>query len=186
MVRPIKLPPTKAISPKQIIAHMMRTITTIGFILASHLLRAQSALPKWGQEKLKTFAAKYAPASYIAPHFLETDLSGDKNPDLAILIERKTDKKKGILILFGRSDKSFVIGAGTIFGNGGDNFKWANEWSVFKDKVTYETTFKPDGDVDTGKEVTLVNHAITIREEEGSGGLIYYNGKEFVWIHQGD
>jgi hypothetical protein len=164
----------------------MRTITTIGFILVCYLLRGQSELPKWGQEKLKSFADSYVSAPYIDPQFIETDLSGDKTPDLAILIECKADKKKGILILFGRIDKSFVIGAGTKFGNGGDDFKWANVWSVFKDKVTYETTFKPDGDVDTGKKVTLDRNAITIREEEGSGGLIYYNGKEFIWIHQGD
>ena len=90
------------------------------------------------------------------------------------------------MILFGQSDKSFIIGAGNKFGNGGDDYKWANTWSVFKDKVTYETKFKPDGDVDNAKKITLDRPAIRIREEEGSGGLIYFNGKEFIWIHQGD
>jgi hypothetical protein len=164
----------------------LRTITTIGFILISHLLQGQSGLPKWGQEKLKGFADRYVLSNYINPQFLETDLSGDKNVDLAILIEEKTENKKGILIFFGQSDKSFILGAGTKFGNSGDDFKWADVWSVFKDKVTYETTFKPNRDVDGGKKITIDRHAIAIREEEGSGGLIYFNGKEFIWIHQGD
>lgn len=164
----------------------MRTITTIGFILISCLLWGQSGLPTWGQEKLKNFKDRYVLATYINPQFLEADFSGDKNVDLAILIERKTDKKKGILIFFGQSDKLFIIGAGNKFGNGSDDYKWANVWGVFKDNVTYETTFKPDGDVESGKKIKLDRPAITIREEEGSGGLIYFNGKEFIWIHQGD
>ncbi|MGC3943788.1 MAG: hypothetical protein QM762_04475 [Chryseolinea sp.] len=164
----------------------MRSITTIGLILFSHLLQGQPILPKWGQEKFSEFANRYVRAKYIAPQFLEADFSGDGNADLAILIERKTNKKKGILILLANSNKAFVIGAGTKFGNAGDNFKWANVWSVFSEKVTHETTFKPDGDVEGGKKVTLERPAIAIKEEEGSGGLIYFNGKQFIWIHQGD
>lgn len=155
-------------------------------MLASLLLHAQSELPKWGQERMKTFSDKYSVAGYMSPKFLETDLSGDNQSDLAILIERKMDKKRGILILIGNIDKSFVIGAGTKFGNAGDNFEWAHEWSVFTEKLTHETTFKSNGDVAGGKEIKLDRQAISIREEEGAGGLIYFNGKGFIWIHQGD
>lgn len=164
----------------------MRTITTISFILIHFLLPGQSTLPVWGQAKWKTFEDKYTLSNHIRPQFLEADFSGDHNADLAILIERKVDRKKGILILFGQSDKSCVIGAGQKFGNAGDNFDWADRWNTFRDKVTYETTFKPDGDVDGGKEIQLDKPAIKISEEEGAGGLIYFNGKEFIWIHQGD
>jgi hypothetical protein len=53
-------------------------------------------------------------------------------------------------------------------------------------KVTQETTFDSEGDVNGSKEVILERPAISIRETEGSGGLIYYDGKKFIWIHQGD
>lgn len=165
---------------------IMRTSATIILMLITFLLHGQTELPQWGRERIKAFSDKYVIASYMNPKFIEADLSGDNNADLAILIERKMDKKKGVLILFGNSDRSFLIGAGTKFGKAGDDFEWANEWNAFKEKVTYETRFKPNGDVDGGKEIRLDRQAISIREEEGAGGLIYFNGKEFIWIHQGD
>jgi hypothetical protein len=164
----------------------MRITTTITLIVNSLLLHAQSGIPEWGHENFKKFTDKYHLANYIKPQFLEADFSGDKTSDLALLIERKSDKKKGILILFAQTGQSFILGAGNEFGTGGDNFNWAGRWEVFNEKITYETTFKENGDVDGGKEVKLKRPAIEIREEEGSGGLIYFDGKKFTWIHQGD
>ncbi|MBL3656660.1 hypothetical protein [Fulvivirga sediminis] len=49
-----------------------------------------------------------------------------------------------------------------------------------------KTTFKENGDVLGEKKIKLENDAISIREEECSVGLLYFNGTEFIWIHQGD
>jgi len=46
--------------------------------------------------------------------------------------------------------------------------------------------FKENGDVDESKEIKLQRPAIAISDEEGTGGLIYFNGKKFIQIHKGD
>lgn len=160
----------------------LKTLTIIAFILCSNLLVAQTQLPKWGQDQFSKFARKYDLGKYLTPQFLEADFSGDKKPDLAIPIELKTDKKKGILILFAGSNHVFVIGAGFAFENAGDDFNWATTWSVVRDKVIHEATFKPNGDIDGERETTLERQAIRIGSEGESGGLIYFNGKKFIWI----
>jgi predicted Zn-dependent protease len=80
----------------------------------------------------------------------------------------------------------FLAGAGNTFGSGGDNFEWADYWEVFDQRITHETTFLENGDVDGSREIKLDHAAISIREDEGSGGLIYFNGEKFISIHQGD
>lgn len=163
----------------------MRALATIQLILTSLVLHGQPSPPSWAQERIKEIEKEYDVAKYIYPYFLQADFSGDQKDDLAILIQSKT-QKKGIAIILTENNKHFIIGAGREFSNGGDNFSWADKWEVFNRKVTYETTFKEDGDVDGAKQVRLDRPAIEIRENEGSGGLIYFNGTEFVWIHQGD
>ena len=164
----------------------MRTVLSVYFFLCFYLVQGQTTIPLWAQQRLETLKGTYAVAGYLRPPFLEADFSGDKKADIAIAVERVLDHKKGIIILFAQSESVYVLGAGKDFGNAGDNFQWAGNWNVFTNKTTYETTFKENGDVDGGKEVVLSRPAITIREEEGSGGLIYFNGNAFVWIHQGD
>jgi len=125
-------------------------------------------------------------ANFLKPQYLETDFSGDKKVDLALLIERKTDKKKGILILFSENDKYFMLGAGVRVSNGSDDFMWADSWEIFTDKHTYETTFNDNLDIEGERNVKLDRPAIKIRQQEGSGGLLYFDGEKFIWIHQGD
>lgn len=164
----------------------MRQLTTIAFTLLSSLLWAQSKVPAWGLERLKPFQDRYSISKYIQPPYLEGDFSGDKINDIALLIERKIDKKKGIIIFIAQSQKTFVVGAGNKFSTIGDNFDWAEKWNIFTEKTTYETTFKENGDVDGENEIKLDKVAITIGEKGGSNGLIYFDGQEFTWIPQGD
>lgn len=41
-----------------------------------------------------------------------------------------------------------------------------------------------------GKEVKLSHHGILVEDyEDGgflTGGIIYWNGKKYIWIHQGE
>jgi hypothetical protein len=164
----------------------MKTFASILFIFTCFQLQGQSNIPAWGKENLRKLADRYVLVDHMKPQFLEADFSGDKINDLALSIESKADKKKGIIILFQESDQVHVMGAGTTFGSGGDNFDWANKWETFSKPVTYETTFHENGDVAGSKEIKLERTAISIWEDEGSGGLIYFDGKKFIWIHQGD
>ena len=164
----------------------MRTLTTILILFFSFHLWGQSTIPAWGQERINKLLDKYSLTDFLKPQYLEADFSGDNTVDLALLIERKTDKKKGLIILFKENHKYFIMGAGDKVKNGGDDFKWADSWEIFTNKQTYETTFKENGDIDGERNVKLDRPAIKIREQEGSGGLLYFDGEQFIWIHQGD
>lgn len=143
-------------------------------------------LPELALVKWKKYESTFERTYKLLPSFLEEDFSGDGTVDIAIFVSKISDDKKGILFLFGEDDKMFISGAGNSFGPGGDDFKWADYWELFTESKTYETTFLENGDIDGSREVTLEYPAISIREEEGSGGLIYFNGEKFIWIHQGD
>jgi hypothetical protein len=143
-------------------------------------------LPEFAENMFKKYASRYSLGDGLSQQFLQADFSGDGKQDIAIWVERKEDRKKGVLFFFEEQSEPVVVGAGKEFGNAGDDFKWAGIWEIVDAKVTKETTFDKEGDVSGSKDVALERPAISIRESEGSGGLIYYDGKKFIWIHQGD
>lgn len=132
----------------------------------------------------------YQPFPFSTPSFIESDFNGDGIKDIAILIIQKTTKKRGVLLMHGGSNQNFVFGAGNKFGNGSDDFKWLKGWSLYKQKVAYETTFTKDGDISGSKKIVLLRPALYVHNLEDAqptaGGLIYWNGKKYIWIHQGE
>ena len=144
-------------------------------------------LPKWVSNQLNHLSNKLTISNQLTPSFHSIDLNGDTRLDFAIFVSEKNSKKSGILfLLHGLDEKTFLAGASNNFGPGDDDYYWADTWSLFEDKLTHETTFLANGDIDDAREVVLKNPAISIREDEGSGGLIYFDGTRFTWIHQGD
>lgn len=143
-------------------------------------------LPKWAEAKYSMYEQSFQRSFQLFPSFFEEDFTGDGSLDIAIFISKKSTDQKGVLFLFGDDDLMFIAGAGNTFGHGGDDFEWTDYWEIFDQPLTHETTFLENGDIDGSREVKLDNVAISIREDEGSGGLIYYNGEKFIWIHQGD
>jgi hypothetical protein len=112
---------------------------------------------------------------------------------MAFLIIQKATKKRGILLIHGNSNQYFIFGAGTNFDNGSDNFKWLKGWSVYNKKTAYETIFhfNKDGDALISREkISLLRPALYVHDlEDGqptAGGLIYWTGKKYIWIHQGE
>jgi hypothetical protein len=126
----------------------------------------------------------------LKPSFLQSDFNGDGITDIATLVTEKKTKKTGILLIHGGSNQYFVLGAGTKFGNGGDDFKWARGWHLYKDKIAYEQLFNKDGDMLGCKKIKLVRAVFFIYDledgEPNSGGIIYWDGKKYIWIHQGE
>lgn len=172
----------------------MRPFLLTIFILTFTAGHSQTAtLPKWFSD---TFSAKgldkkYVIASFLKPSFLEADFNGDTIQDIAILVTEKTTKRKGILLIHGGTNEQFLFGAGSSFGNGGKDFKWADKWTLYTKKTALETKFdKKSGDIIGGKTVKLVRPGILIEDYEDSaavaGGIIYWSGKKYVWIHQGE
>ena len=170
----------------------MRTLLLITFLLTFKVASSQQpTLPTWFQQsfKAKGLDKKFSITPFLKNELLEADFNGDKFNDIAVLVTERKTKKKGILLLH-QQGSYFVFGAGTKFGSGSDNFKWAKGWRVYKEKTASETQFTEDGDIIGGKEVKLSRPGITIwAEEDGepiAGGIIYWTGKKYIWIHQGE
>lgn len=159
----------------------------------SLLLRQTATLPEWFTATFtnKGLDKKYAVATFLNPSFLQADFNGDTIQDIAVLVLEKATKRKGILLIHGKTNEYFLFGAGTPFGNGDKDFKWADKWSLYNKKTASETQFdKASGDIIGSKKIKLMRPGILIEDyEDGAalaGGIIYWNNKKYIWIHQGE
>ena len=159
-------------------------ILTTNFVIGQ-----EKNCPDWFLKAMIKFRldAKYELSPFTKPAFLQSDFNGDKSIDCAALIKEKSTKKVGILLIHSRDLKFYIFGAGNDFGNGSDNFDWLKMWKVYDDKTAYETQFdKASGDIIGSKTVNLTRPAIDVEDMEIAGGLIYWDGHKYIWIHQGE
>lgn len=122
---------------------------------------------------------KYKLSSKINPFYLRGDYNGDGEQDIAILIEEIKTKKIGIGVFHSNSNYIYIIGAGKKVGNGGDNFKWMDMWSVYKKQPIEQG-------VGEGKPPTINSEALYVGKSEAASAIIYWNGDDYVWYQQGD
>ena len=150
-------------------------------------------LPGWFTKSFtnKKLNERYMIIRPCKPEFLEADFTGDKINDIAVQVVDKKNKKRGILIINGGTNKHYVFGAGYKVTNEDlDDTNWLDGWNLHKDKVAYKTLFDAEGDILGSKKVKVYHPAISIYSiEDGSelaGALIYWNGTKYVSIHQGE
>jgi hypothetical protein len=115
----------------------------------------------------------------VNPSYLGGDFNGDGKIDVAVLVTQRSTGKLGIAIIHGATDKVAILGAGVGIGNGGDDFEWMDYWQVYpKDRVAL------------GSSETTVprfrGEALLVGKSEAASALIYWNGKRYVWLQQGD
>jgi hypothetical protein len=123
-----------------------------------------------------SLAKNYDVSFHMNPFYLRGDFNGDGKIDVAVLVKQRSTGKVGIAIINGASDKITILGAGTAIGNGDDNFEWMDSWEIYsKDRMA------------NGTSVTkLRGDALLVRKSEAASALIYWNGKRYVWLQQGD
>jgi hypothetical protein len=123
-----------------------------------------------------SLAKKYELSYRMSPFYLRGDFDGDRKVDLAALVSERSTGKLGIAIIHGATDMVTILGAGTAIGNGGDDFEWMDSWEIYsKDQVAKGTSVpKLHGD------------ALLMSKSEAASALIYWNGKRYVWLQQGD
>ncbi len=161
-------------------------------LFASLLALAKSApvtpLPAWAQAQWaqaglnKTFERK----AYAKPGFLQADFNGDGKIDVAILVARLATRSRGIIILHQGQAVPHVLGTSLNTNQGiikGD-LSWVNHWRLYRGPRTDEVLFNPDGDLLDTRTVRLKRPTIELTKEEQGGGMIYWNGKRYIWIHQ--
>jgi hypothetical protein len=152
-----------------------------------------TTIPTWFQDsfKRKGLDKKYTISTFLQPSFLQADFNSDATQDIAVTVTEKTTNRKGILLIHNRTDAHFLFGAGISFGSGGNDFTWADKWMLYQKKTAQETRFdKTSGDITGSKTRQLAHPGILIENHEDgaplAGGIIYWNGKTYSWIHQGE
>lgn len=113
----------------------------------------------------------------LNPFVWRGDFDGDGRPDLAVLVVDHKTKKEGIAFLFQRG-KTAVVGAGSDFGNGGDDFSWMDVWHV-QDKGTGHGKYRSQG-------VTLPADGLLVAKESSASALIYFRNGRPIWQQLGD
>ena len=131
------------------------------------------AIPGWAREVFsQKLAAHYRYFNGLHPSYLEADFNGDKKQDVAVLIRNKSSGKIGIAVVL-RDKGITILGAGTPFGNGGDNFDWMDSWSISKKGKVNGTP-------------TLIGDALLVEKMDSASAIVFWDGKEYQWYQQGD
>jgi hypothetical protein len=123
-----------------------------------------------------SLAKDYELSFRVKPFYQRGDFNGDGKIDMAVLVKQRSSGKLGIAIIHGVSNKLTVLGAGNAIGNGGDDFEWMDSWKIYsKDRMASgASASKAHGD------------ALLVSKSEAASALIYWNGKRYVWLQQGD
>lgn len=133
-------------------------------------------LPGWSLKRIERLVRqkRLVVSGNLERRSIEADLDGDRAPDLAVLVRARRSGKAGIAILLRNRDGAIVLGAGSDFGNGGDDFSWMDEWSVY-----------PRSGREAGRP-KLRGDALLVAKSEAASALIYWDGKSFRWYQLGD
>jgi hypothetical protein len=122
---------------------------------------------------------KYDLSFRVKPFYLRGDFNGDGKIDIAVLVKQRATGKMGIAIIDGATNNVTILGAGVSIGNGGDDFEWMDSWQVYaKERARHAA-----GETGVSR---LRGDALLVSKSEAASTLIYWNGKRYVWLQQGD
>ncbi len=102
----------------------------------------------------------------MSPFFQRGDFNGDGAIDIAIQVISKTSRKRGIVFLHNNDLNYYVIGAGSKFGDLGDDFSWLNKWRI--DSFTLQQS-----------RISASAEALILDNPSFPKSLIYFDGKSY-------
>jgi hypothetical protein len=121
---------------------------------------------------------QFVVARQVNPGTLFGDFDGDGRTDVAVLVRERSSSKVGIAIAR-QGGEVAILGAGTAFGNGGDDFAWLDHWFTYTQDVVHPGA-------DESAPPTLRGDALWVEKSESASALIYWTGSEFRWYQLGD
>ncbi|HEX4697293.1 MAG TPA: hypothetical protein VH254_06435 [Candidatus Udaeobacter sp.] len=138
-------------------------------------------IPQWVVQlfSAKKLDTKYDFAFALNPSYLSADFNGDGKIDVAVLVKQRATGKLGIAVIHAVVNNVVILGAGTPIGNGGDDFAWMDSWQVYSKKRAADREGEMSGP-------RLRGDALLVSKSEAASALIYWNGKRYVWLQQGD
>ena len=157
------------------------------FFSCSHLFAQSIQTENIPEEFLRSassgpFARSYGLDGAMNPFYLRGDFDGDAQPDYAFWIKSKKHGEVGIAVWLSSLQGYRILGAGTPFKVSGlavSNLDFLNTWQIYgKGPV--------ERGVEAGSPPHLLGDALLVGKSESASGLIYWNGKSFVWYQQGD
>jgi hypothetical protein len=120
-----------------------------------------------------TYAKHYDVFLGLNPYFIRGQFDEDTVIDVAVQITQKGTDKRGIAIIHGADSSVHILGAGTPFANGGDDLEWLWVWRA------EARSSRPDI-APAGRELLYVE------KPESGGGMIWWDGRAYVWTQAGD
>ena len=115
---------------------------------------------------------------WVSPAEISVDLDGDDQADSAMLVRQLNTGKRGIAICSTKEKRIFIIGAGTDFGNGGDDFTWMNIWEIHPNDPML-ARIEP-------RNNAAKQNRLFVGIDGGPGGQIFFEGGEFKWEQFGE
>ena len=156
--------------------------------MLSWLMAAPAPLPAWAETQWKTAGLErtFARTAYLKSDLLQADFNGDGKTDVALTVTRRQTGSRGLLILHQGQPAAHVIGTGSA--KDPDilraDLEWADYWQLYAKPSTVETLFGKNGDVAGSRNVRLLRPTIEVGQDELGGGMIYWDGRKYIWIHQ--
>jgi hypothetical protein len=141
-------------------------------------LETQSGLPEWFRTwfEAKGPQARYEVSCYLNPFYLRGNFDARGQLDLAVLVVERSTGKRGVLVVHRPGLASYLLGAGTEIGSGGDDFNWLDVWHV--DAAPRLETGRP--------KAGFVGEVLNLIKSESASGWVGWNGREYVWVQGSD
>ena len=121
----------------------------------------------------------------LKPIYIKEDFNGDNFKDIAFPIKEISSGKMGFVIIHGKTDEINIIGAGKMIKKAlGDDMDYIDIWEISKEKEVTGTDEDENGDLIETPVIFLKFPSIRIEKSELGGGLIFWNGTEYEYLHQ--
>lgn len=121
----------------------------------------------------------------IRPFYLKEDFNGDRIEDIALPIKDPKSGKVGFAIIHGKTKNVYIIGAGKMIKNAiSDDMDYIDIWNINREKEVVGTEEDENGDLIDTPSIFLKSPSIKIEKSELGGGLIFWNGEEYQYLHQ--
>jgi hypothetical protein len=153
----------------------MRGLNGLALLLSSVRPAAPADIPAVVAACLAKAGPAHVAHRKLDRYALRGDFDGDGKPDQAVVVTR--NRQQGVIVCRGRGDLLAVLGAGAAF-HEMTNLDFTG-WRVHPRQQRVARGFG------ARRPPALAGDALLL-EWESASGLVYWNGKRFVWYQQGD
>ncbi|MFT5617799.1 MAG: hypothetical protein ACI85I_001025 [Arenicella sp.] len=128
------------------------------------------------------FTEAYSFDNRMNPLYLEGDFDSDGLIDVAFPISKSKSDKKGFAIIHRKDFSIHIIGAGNNIKEGfSDDLAYSDIWNISREeKLVSSDVENPEN----SKTYFPKGNSLKIEMSEIGGGTFFWNGKEYVYVHQ--